>query len=95
MTAIRFFTDEDVHSSLAVALRARGFEASSAPELSRRGESDESQLEFAAKSGFVIVTFNVADFANLHVAWCEQRRSHAGIVVSSQRPVGEILEPVS
>ena len=37
------------------------------------------------------MTFNVAHFAALHAAWMQQGRHHAGIVVSSQRPVGEVV----
>ena len=41
--------------------------------------------------GRTIVTFNVAHFASLHSQWMEQGRHHAGIIVSSQRPVGELV----
>lgn len=37
------------------------------------------------------MTFNVAHFAALHVAWIESGRHHAGIVVSNQRPIGDVL----
>jgi hypothetical protein len=37
------------------------------------------------------VTFNVADFARLHHEWMHQGLNHAGLIVSSQRPIGEIL----
>jgi hypothetical protein len=38
-----------------------------------------------------LVTFNVAHFAALHTAWLQQGRRHAGIVVSSQRPIGDLI----
>jgi hypothetical protein len=44
MTAIRFFTDEDVYGSVAGALRRVGYVAVSTPEMGRLRESDESQL---------------------------------------------------
>jgi hypothetical protein len=91
MSAIRLFTDEDIHSAIATAMRAAGFDAVSTPEVLRRGESDESQLEFAASIGYTILTFNAADFARLHAEYCEQGRTHAGIIVSKQRPIGELL----
>jgi hypothetical protein len=37
------------------------------------------------------VTFNVAHFASLHTAWMEHGKHHAGIVVSSQCPIGDVL----
>ena len=55
------------------------------------GESDESQLGWAAGEGRVLVTFNVAHFASLHSRWIDQGEHHAGIVVSTQRPIGEML----
>ena len=67
MTAIRFFTDEDVYGSLASALPASGFEAGSTPEAGRLHESDESQLTWAGTRGYVFVTFNVGHFAGRHV----------------------------
>jgi hypothetical protein len=44
VTPIRFFTDEDVYSAIALALRKTGFDAVSTPEVGRLSESDESQL---------------------------------------------------
>ncbi|MEX2173985.1 MAG: DUF5615 family PIN-like protein [Pirellulaceae bacterium] len=90
MSSIRFFTDEDVYGGLAGALRAAGQDAISAPEAGRLGETDESQLEWARVSGLAIVTFNVGHFAALHGAWLQQGKHHAGIIVSSQRPFGDL-----
>ena len=39
----------------------------------------------------MLVTFNVAHFAALHAAWLKHDRHHAGIVVSSQRSLGDVL----
>lgn len=91
MSAIRFLTDEDIHVAVAVSLRAAGIDAVSTPECGRREADDESQLEYAAQLGRATVTFNVADFARLHADWRDQNRSHAGIIVSSQRPIGEVV----
>jgi len=91
MSAPRFFTDEDVYSGVAVGLRKAGLDAISTPEAGRLGESDESQLAWAAQERRVLVTFNVAHFAELHAAWIESGGRHAGIVVSSQRSLGDTL----
>ncbi len=91
MAAIRFFTDEDVYGAIAVALRRARIDACSTPEVGRRGQSDESQLEWASAQGRVFVTFNVAHFAKLHACWLRQGRHHAGIIVSSQRSIGEVV----
>jgi hypothetical protein len=91
MSAIRFFTDEDVYGTLAAALRAAGCDAVSTPEAGRLGESDELQLEWAADNGRTFVTFNVGHFAALHSDWIKQQRQHAGIVLSSHRSIGDML----
>jgi hypothetical protein len=91
MIRAKFFTDEDVYASVASALRKAGIDAVSTPEVGRRGESDDSQLVWTAGQGRALVTFNVAHFAALHAAWMNAERHHAGIIVSSQRPIGDML----
>jgi hypothetical protein len=91
MSTPTFFTDEDVYAAVAVGLRKAGLDAISTPEADRLGESDESQLAFAAHAGRVLLTFNVAHFAALHSDWLSKGAHHAGIVVSSQRPIGDML----
>lgn len=48
MTAIRFFTDEDIHGAVAQALRRVGLDTVSTPEVQRIGSTDEDQLLWAA-----------------------------------------------
>ena len=59
----------------------------STPETGRLGESDESQLQWASEEGRILITFNVAHFADLHSQCMKQGRHHAGIVVSPSRNV--------
>lgn len=68
MNSAKFFTDEDIYAAVAPALRKAGGDAVSTPEAGRLGESDESQLAWAAREGRVLVTFNVAHFSALHAA---------------------------
>lgn len=91
MPACKFFTDEDVYAAVARALRSDGVDAVSAPEVHRLGETDESQLIWSATEQRVLVTFNVAHFAALHAAFLAAGKHHAGIVVSSQRPIGDVV----
>lgn len=91
MRRVKIFTDEDIYAALAPTLRNAGFDAINTPEAGRRGESDESQLSWAAARQRVLLTFNVAHFAALHARWMRQGRQHAGIIVSSQRPFGDLL----
>jgi len=85
------FTDEDIHGAVAVQLRVAGLDAISTPEAGRLGEPDLSQLIWASQQGRMLVTFNVPDFTRLHHDWMKQGQHHAGVVVSDQRPVGEVL----
>jgi len=88
---LRLFLDEDVHATLAAALRKRGHDAVLALEEKRLGLSDESQLNFATQENRCLVTFNVGDFVRLHNRWMDAGHEHAGIIVSKQLPVGEML----
>jgi hypothetical protein len=74
---VRFFTDEDVYGSIAPALRGSGYDAASTPEAGRIGESDNSQLAWAAGQGYVLWSFNVGHFAE-SVAFATPSWSEAG-----------------
>ena len=91
MSQLRLFTDEDVYGSVAPALRKAGFDALSTPEAARLGEDDVSQLAWAASERRAIVSFNVAHFARMHSEWMEGGQEHSGIILSSQRPIGDLL----
>jgi hypothetical protein len=91
MSLIRFMTDEDVYGHVAVQLRAVGFDAVSTPEAGRLGASDPDQLSWAAQQGRALITFNVGDFARLHYEWMSQDLHHAGLILSQQRSLGDVL----
>lgn len=91
MSAIRFFTDEDVYGSVAGALRRLGIDAVSTPEVGRLHESDDSQLRWAAAEGRVFITFNVGHFAARHWQWLHLGQHHGGVIVSRQLSIGELL----
>lgn len=91
MGQLRLFIDEDVYGAVTTALRKAGFDVVSTPDTRRLGQSDESQLLWASDEQRAIVTFNVAHFANLHVQWLSTGKNHAGIIVSAQRPIGEVV----
>jgi hypothetical protein len=91
MSAIRIYTDEDIYGGIAPALRREGFDALSTPESGRLRESDDSQLLWASGEGRVFVTFNVAHFSAMHAAWMRRGAHHAGLIVSSQRSLGDTL----
>jgi predicted nuclease of predicted toxin-antitoxin system len=80
---------------LAVDLRGRGFDVLTTEEADRNTALDEEQLAFATAEGRCIVTFNIRDFAPLHVQSQAVGRAHAGIIVSQQlgsRQYGLLLQ---
>lgn len=91
MAPIRFFTDEDVYGAIAAQLQTAGFDAVSTPDAGRLGALDACQLAWAAQEARVFVTFNVAHLAQLHYQWMARARHHAGVIVSQQRLIGDIL----
>ncbi|WP_425396602.1 DUF5615 family PIN-like protein [Aeoliella sp.] len=91
MSNIRLFIDEDVYGAVTIALRAAGVDVTSTPETGRISESDVSQLEWAIQEQRAIVTFNVGDFVELHTNWLTAGQHHCGIIVSSQRPIGDVI----
>jgi uncharacterized protein with PIN domain len=91
MSRPRFYTDEDVYGNIPKILRREGYDAVSTPDEGRQQNSDESQLSWAAAEERTLITFNVAHFTRLHKAWLQQGKSHAGIIVSSQRPLGDTV----
>lgn len=94
---IALYTDEDVTSDLAPALRRRGYTVESAAEAGNIGVSDEAQLTYAASRGMAILTYNAQDFIPLARDWHSVGREHSGIVISeqfSQRQFGELLRRV-
>ena len=91
MNTIRFFMDEDVYGAVAPALRRAGIDALSTADALRSGGSDQSQLDWASKESRVLLSFNVGHFADLHAVRMAEGRRHAGIIVSNQRPVGDVI----
>lgn len=88
---IRLYLDEDVYKDLAPALRARGFEAISVHELKRTGYSDAEQLAYAVSQQCALFSFNSPDYVALHVDYLASGREHYGIILSKQRPLGQVL----
>jgi len=88
---IRLYLDEDVHKRIVTALRLRHFDVISAHETDRLGESDDRQLQFATEQGRTLLTFNTPHYLQLHHVWLQENRTHAGIIVSDQLPIGETI----
>ena len=62
---------------LSRPFRSRGVTVITASDAGLIEKPDEAHLAFAAKSGCVVYTFNVADFYRLHGQWVNAGREHA------------------
>lgn len=70
-----FLTDEHIANAVAIGLRARGIDASTAAEAEQLGASDAVLLAFAKLEGKVLITAD-PDHLRIHAAGI----SHAGIL---------------
>ena len=85
------YLDEDVHKRVASALRMRGFNVVSAHEVDMRGMTDRQQLGYAVSQKRSLVTFNVVHYVKLNNEYMISGKSHYGIIVSKQLPIGEMV----
>jgi len=89
MTKLPFaYLDECVDYRLVEALRKRGFLVTAVFDEGTEGLTDEEQLSYAAKRGWILVTHNERHFWSLH----QRRQPHCGIIVLPQNPPLRRLE---
>ncbi len=82
---IALYTDEDITSELAPALRERGFEAQSAAEAELLRADDAQQLAYAAAHDLTRLTCNASHFLMLARQSAAAGRSHPGIIISAEQ----------
>lgn len=82
---MKFYLDEDLSPQVAEILCRLGCAASSTQEAGNRGADDEGQLEYAARTGHVLVTRNRNDFIALTAQFFGENRPHAGVLIVSHR----------
>jgi len=75
-----------IDPDVAVAARQNGYDIESCREAHRNNQKipDEDQLDYAARQGRAILTFNVGDFYERDAAWRAAGRAHGGIIVSAE-----------
>jgi len=91
---IKLYLDEHIWSRLPRALAQRGYDAVHAHALGHVAWEDSDHLAYATEQGRAVLTFNVADFELLAAAWFFADEEHAGIILSDQIPIGELLRRV-
>src|SRR5829696_5673086 len=82
---IALYTDEDITTELAPALRERGFEAQSAFEAGMLNTEDDAQLAYATSRGMTLLSSNLDHFVRLAKVYSAAGASHGGIIVSSEQ----------
>lgn len=78
---MKVYLDEDLSPSMALILRQRGVDATSAHEVGNSRRDDRAQLAYATREGRAIVTRNVVDFIRLARDAVATNTGHAGIVL--------------
>ena len=86
-----FYFDENIQAALAEALNIRGIDVLTTQQAGNIGAEDTRQLAYAASQNRTILSHNKRDFALIHYRWMRIGKSHAGIVLSDQLPIGAIL----
>jgi Domain of unknown function (DUF5615) len=92
MTQPALLLDENIPYGLQGALRKRGWDAVHVKDIGMRGSSDPEVLEAGTRSNRIILTFNIGDFSRLDDLLRKSNRNHPGILVSVERPIGELLD---
>lgn len=88
---LKLYLDEDVYKKVATALRLKGYDVISSHEVQKQSLSDYQQLEYAISEQRAIFTFNTGDFKRLHEEYILSGKSHFGIILSKQIPLGETI----
>lgn len=84
--ALAVYLDEDAaRRALVRALEARGMNVLTAVEAGRTGASDVDQLLYATSEGRVLYSYNIGDFMALHSTLLREGKTHAGLILASQR----------
>jgi len=78
---VDYYLDEDVAVQVAPPLRALGLDVLTTRDAGRLRATDESQLEFAAREGRLLVTWNRDDFIEFSRRFAAEGRPHAGVLV--------------
>ena len=91
---IKLLLDEHIWVGLAEALTQRGYNVVHLNQTQQRGIDDEPLLAFAAAQERAVLTYNVRHFVPLVRLYYETEQAHAGVILSTQLPQGELQRQV-
>ena len=84
---MRLLLDHHCASAIAEGLRARGYQCVTAVELDLHELDDTALLEWCVRHRYTLVTNDVVDFVAIAQRWAQDDRTHAGIVLHSDRTI--------
>lgn len=87
----KLYLDEALSPRLAIQLRRYEFDAISARDSGMLSQDDDEQLAFAVSEQRAIVTINFRDFVALHENYIAQGQEHWGIILTTEEPIGVLL----
>lgn len=88
---MKLYLDEHIHPLMAAMLRERDIDCRSTQEESHLAATDEEQPSYSTAEHRVLVTFDRRDFVILAQQWASIDRHHAGLILSIQCPIHELL----
>ena len=81
MSLTIYLDDCSDHNRLIDSLTEVGHTVIAPRVAGTKGWDDSDHLEYAATHGYLLLTYNPADFLRLHRDWQEQGRKHSGIFI--------------
>ena len=92
---ISLYFDEDVNILVADLLKARGFNAVTARDVSQLRAADAEQLAYAVSQARTLVTHNRTDFEELVQAYFAAGQTHYGVIFAVRRSPQELAQRLS
>ncbi len=74
------YLNENINIALINELSRFGIKAIHTIRVGNRSISDESQLKYATKNNYIVLTHNRWDFRKLHEEWLKKNKYHPGII---------------
>ena len=88
---MKLYLDEHIPRVLEALLAEHGIDCLSTHAAGKLGVSDDEKLAFASREHRAILTFDRKDFVKPAALWQETGRTHAGILLSREVPLPELL----
>ncbi len=98
MAKLLFYTNESVNIAVAKGLKRRGVKVTTARDTGNLGLSDEDQLKYARRKGFVIITHDddflslAMDFEHKGIVFVHQQKYSIGDLIRNLKLLWDVFE---